>query len=838
MDHQQQELLLALVEKSVRVIPLDKEEWEAKAGLAAVSVSDADDGDDDNGDNKDDEDKDEDTVDSSIGSTKYSLDGRSLIFPTLSNLRKACLSSPSLSSAPTSSPTSSKARDRKALIAALEKWIFQNHWKPQRNNGRGESKHHNRNRNHNHNPKGVSVLSNSGLEGATNPRSLLDLYVSRVVSEEKYRKRASQEESFVADKAAAATPQHHYHEKVQTKQKQEQTQQRNNKQRQPGKLGCALLQERDSSRSLLLRSHNTLLDGEVFSSSSNSNSSSHSNSPSNSTTNSNGSPSRTAILRCAASLYYRIWYFRTIHKKDLRRAYGFAVASSVSSSGKRVTLRISLLLLEKPSGNLRDGPSIGGRYPLYVYKTRYDLPEPGRTSSSSSSSSALSPPLSSSKVLYELSQFLYCHSKSWPCPYKDSRFLTTVRSSPGGMLLPDEPVREPPTERIRKKVARAASGVIIPIHHLEGCKIIPTITSSLVIYCRDSLAVRELLKCSGGLEEEGEDPEGMKKLIKAFTTVATNNSNSIQKNENEWYVKFKTPSFGLFWDTSRSAINGPRGGLLKKGRNESSHLPCIRRWLFLHPVDSWVGSFRSITITRSAGVAFSRAVQEYGMSWASYQREFLGLVKSTLRIQACCNSLVHGDIHEGNLLYYHHHHHRSSDNNDDKDKDKDKDNNSDIESVKSSHHENDKLFPIGQQLVLIDWDEASRPKPFRRNTLTDEERLRYPEGLLDFPEQYTQQQLMHLFGKLAMSFFPSETTQIVSTNEGDSDLDNAWMVPLLVPPPPEPTVVAGAATTSTTSTFTTTTITATPESYTKFLGRSAVEQRFKAMLRGLEGIHH
>jgi hypothetical protein len=395
------------------------------------------------------------------------------------------------------------------------------------------------------------------------------------------------------------------------------------------------------------------------------------------------------------------------------------------------------------------------------------------------------------------------------------------------MLLPDEPFREQPTERMPKKAAAGA----IPIHHLDGCKIIPTITSSLVIYCRDSLAVRELLKCSGGPEEKGEDSEGIIKLTKAFTAVAINSDGS-QKNDNEWYVKFKTPSFGLFWDTSRSAINGPRGGLLRYRRKASSHLPCVRRWLLLHPVDSWVGSFRSITITRSAGVAFSRAVQEYGMSWASYQREFLGLAKSTLRLQACCNSLVHGDIHEGNLLYYYHH--RNSDNNDDKDKDSndDKDNNDDHDSDESSHRESDRLFPIGQQLVFIDWDEASRPKPFRRTALTDEERLRYPEGLLDFPEQYTQQQLMHLFGKLATRYYPSETTRMVST-EGTSDPKSAWMVPLLVPPPPETT--AAAATTSTT---TITSITATPESYTKFLGRSAVEQRFKAMLRGLEHIQH
>ena len=43
-------------------------------------------------------------------------------------------------------------------------------------------------------------------------------------------------------------------------------------------------------------------------------------------------------------------------------------------------------------------------------------------------------------------------------------------------------------------------------------------------------------------------------------------------------------------------------------------------------LDSWVGSFRSVTITRSAGIAVSRALQELGVSWAIFRHEFLGLL--------------------------------------------------------------------------------------------------------------------------------------------------------------------------------------------------------------------
>ena len=177
----------------------------------------------------------------------------------------------------------------------------------------------------------------------------------------------------------------------------------------------------------------------------------------------------------------------------------------------------------------------------------------------------------------------------------------------------------------------------------------------------------------------------------------------------------------------------------------------------MHVLDSWVGSFRSVTITRSAGIAVSRALQEFGVSWATFRREFLGLVESTLELQVRCNGLVHGDIHEGNLLYYycdcchdddHHHPHDSE-----------------IETEIDS--EGEPLFPVGHRLVFIDWDEASRPKPCRRIAETHEERLRYPEGLLDFPEQYTQQQLLHLFRKLTTKYYPLEAERAFGAEDSD-----------------------------------------------------------------------
>jgi len=641
MDYSDDEtVLLSLVEKSIKLIPLNKEEWEAKSGFSFSDVE---------------------NPGRSLGTKNDSTD--SLTFPTISNLRKAC----------SSTSSSTNRNHRKTLIAVLEKWILQNHTK------KDDTK-----------TFGVRALTKSrgaGESADSNPRSLLDHYVNKIIMEQQNDKSKSSS----AANTTAALP--------------------NN----PPGMGCPLFPERDLSRSLLLRCHNTLLDGEVCSL------------PSSLSTP--WSPSMLSILRCVASLHYRLWYFRTIHKKDPQRAYGFALASSSgnNNTNPKVTLWISLVLLEKPCIN------IGGRDPFYVYTMRYELP-----GSSSATSSTSSSPASASHILQELSKFLYLYSRALPCPYRDAL----------------------PLDNPQKSLIR------------EGCTVMPTITGSLVIRCQNVSAVQELLNCS---RPEDDDGETIQTLLKSFVEVADSSTN----DDEEWYIKYKTPTVGQFWDNSRVAINGPRGALLRKGKKQAAqqHPPCVQRWLFLHPIDSWIGNYCSITITRSSGIAFSIAKKEHDLSWEDYCQEFGGLARSTLEFQTRCNSLVHGDINEGNLLYYH------------------------CSRTGCRNSIGESLFPIGNRLVLIDWDEATRPKALRRKVETDEERLRYPEGLLDFPEQYTQQQLMHLFGTLAKTYYPSECQRI----------HNGWTRTLLFPP----------------------LSTEAPALFTKYLSRSTVERRFNAMLRYL-----
>jgi len=757
----QQELLLSLIEKSVRVIPLDKAEWEARGGLKTTSPPNAD---------KDDDTlatattTDETNLDQSISSSR--APDTPLVFPSMSSLRRACLAStPSNAAGPgaSDSPTSRNTRktlNRKTLIAAVEKWIIQNH-----------SKAHKRKA-----CPAVKVLSSSRLReesgaDSTNPRQIFDTYVRT---------------------ERAADPSLHDRTK-----------------KGLDKLICPMLPGRDPSRSLVLRCNNTLLDGEVYSEIATDgvmrNSSNHSICSHATGANMASSPSRTAILRCAASLYYRLWYFRTIRKRDVRRAFGFALASSVSGSGNRtrVSLRVTFLLLEKPSDSALNSPPIGGRYPLYVYKKRYDLPR-GKEKEEDSASSTASLPSYSSTCLEELAEFLYHQTESLPCPFKHTRSLNDVLSAPGGMLLPNEPF-----DRNDNGGSTRSSSTILSVvpMHLDGCKIVPTISGSLVIFCGNARAVRDLLHRSTPGDGEGEeDREGFREMIKSFTTVAMNGNHA-----SSWYVKYKTPSFGFVWKNSRTGINGPRGILRRKQQSrssssKSSQNSSVRRWTFLHPIDSWVGSYRNITITRSAGISFEKAVHDYELTWSGFKREFLGLAKSTLELQSRFNSLVHGDIHEGNVLYYPPFHNEESE-----EKINDDARNDDSES----------LFPVGRRLILIDWDEASRPKPFRRSANTAEELMRYPDALVDHPKQYTQQQLMHLFACMSDHYYPAETNR-VKTGEDSENPDYQWLRDLLIPPP------LPSSRASTTTPY-------HQSSFAKFLSRSSVEQRFKAMLRGLQG---
>jgi hypothetical protein len=94
--------------------------------------------------------------------------------------------------------------------------------------------------------------------------------------------------------------------------------------------------------------------------------------------------------------------------------------------------------------------------------------------------------------------------------------------------------------------------------------------------------------------------------------------------------------------------------------------------------------------------------------------------------------LVHGDINEHNIVW----------------------------RVKNSKN---------HKLVLIDWDEALREKPCFRKSETPEEKLRYPSALVDFPESYTKQQLLHLFDHLFHKYYKFEDMTAPSKTKTSSN---------------------------------------------------------------------
>jgi len=94
--------------------------------------------------------------------------------------------------------------------------------------------------------------------------------------------------------------------------------------------------------------------------------------------------------------------------------------------------------------------------------------------------------------------------------------------------------------------------------------------------------------------------------------------------------------------------------------------------------------------------------------------EFLSLMRSTLFLQETL-SLVHGDIHEGNVLF---------------------------------NAQEEKFL----KLRLIDWDESGT-KPMERIVVSKVQKERYPAELLQFKEEYTKLQLIILFRDLSEAIY-------------------------------------------------------------------------------------
>lgn len=234
-------------------------------------------------------------------------------------------------------------------------------------------------------------------------------------------------------------------------------------------------------------------------------------------------------------------------------------------------------------------------------------------------------------------------------------------------------------------------------------KIVPTITGSLVIRCQNVKAVQHLLS------------ETSSECDHTDIVAAIEDLECIEKTEQfaAWYVKCKTPiSFGPFWETTGVAINGTRRRLtLMLERQKSSlskeQVAVANEWLFMHPADAILEPHRNLTIIRDMGIKFQGQ-----LCWREFVVEFLGFLHRTLLFQNM-TKLIHGDIHGGNLLLK------------------------------------------AKKLVLIDWDEAAREKPFRRIALNDTEKCQYPSALISFPELYTKQQLLELFHYLLREYYPA-----------------------------------------------------------------------------------
>ncbi|CAJ1953667.1 unnamed protein product [Cylindrotheca closterium] len=223
-------------------------------------------------------------------------------------------------------------------------------------------------------------------------------------------------------------------------------------------------------------------------------------------------------------------------------------------------------------------------------------------------------------------------------------------------------------------------------------KVIPTITGSLVIRCINVVAVQELV------------------AINLESNTNSNDSDPIASTD-AWYIKCKTALlYGPYWETSKVAINETRRrlqALLKKNKRKTlsnKQIQVAKDWLSMHPFDAIHESHRSVIVVRDMGNVFQGQ-----LCWRDFVAAFESLLEDTLILQNMVQQ-VHGDIHGGNVLLC---------------------------------HKTSKEHP--PKLVLVDWDEAAREKPFHRNAKTEKEKRQYPAALINFPDLYTKHQLQELF---------------------------------------------------------------------------------------------
>ncbi|KAL3942861.1 MAG: hypothetical protein SGBAC_003025 [Bacillariaceae sp.] len=393
-----------------------------------------------------------------------------------------------------------------------------------------------------------------------------------------------------------------------------------------------------------------------------------------------------AVWMCAARLYrHLLWKKCLLDQPATSTAYGFVVTCERGSSAGYDDFLVTHKLYMDLSSSVFTTTDIGFKVPLQVESHLAPISPSG-----DSKSAAMD-------LLNDLGTFLLSPRRSNEnkvASARDDNHRPSISSSsnsggssstflyPGPAMLLPEVLRQRLQQKERDKSPSPPRYTVLP-----------TITGSLVIRCHDLAAVKELVPSSElrrNHHSSDSDP-----------LVSTD----------AWYVKCKTPLlYGPFWETSKVAINGTRRRLqllLGQPRSRFSEKQqelqqVAKIWLFMHPFDAMHESHRSVIVVRDMGNVFKGQ-----LGWKDFVAAFQSMLEDTLLLQDKLQ-LVHGDIHAGNVLLY-------------------------------------KPSEQAPKLLLVDWDEAAREKPFHRNTKTEKEKRQYPAALINFPDLYTKHQLQLLF---------------------------------------------------------------------------------------------
>jgi len=373
------------------------------------------------------------------------------------------------------------------------------------------------------------------------------------------------------------------------------------------------------------------------------------------------------VRKCAGYLWHKLWWFRTVQGLAVEKVYGFTVCGPRCKGTNRTVL--SLLILSSVS-------KIGGSFRLEEYR---------------------------GVELNDLRAFL--KHKDFGNPFC-APYILSNRVCPGSMIMPNSLLLRPP-----------AAGGETPVW-----KIITTGTANLV------------------LRLDLTNKKKAKDFIEQLTYVGFLDNflfkRTVKSGENFIYLKIKSAACGYEWSKRDllTAIYQVRS--LVKLRAVKPNLTQNQSTFYTKAewghFEEWDASFPEIcSYDIGSSIMFltcdmGERLEYMGPQRPSFQKfciEYMALIERTLFVETH-TKLVHGDIHEGNLVC-------------------------------------DKYG----KLHLIDWDEATLYKPIPRNAVTRCQRERYPKkfeggkGLL-----FTKVQLFVLFRDMLESIYKKRL--IVATAGG------------------------------------------------------------------------